>query len=117
MGVGFLCPKNPPSRPAARWDGAYPVFPNTAENIPALIREVADFVHERREGSEPIDIIWCGRSPADPAQAAEFMKPFAEAGLTWWLEDIEPANFWDNWDGTWPEEALHERIRQGPPAL
>ena len=43
--------------------------------------------HRHRDG--PFDITHIGRTPgADPAAAADIVAPYAEAGVTWWLERI-----------------------------
>jgi hypothetical protein len=34
----------------------------------------------------PFDVGWHGISPADPAEAAAVVAPWAAAGATWWLE-------------------------------
>jgi len=51
----------------------------------------------------------------DPAEERERIAPYAEAGVTWWLERITPDEFGGDWRGTWPFEAMRERIRRGPP--
>jgi hypothetical protein len=44
-----------------------------------------------------------------PAAAAAIVRPFAEAGATWWLEAMwEEPNGWED---------LLARVRQGPPNL
>ena len=44
-----------------------------------------------------------------PDRGGRHVVPYAEAGLTWWIEALG----W--WRGT-PEDAL-ARVRQGPPVL
>jgi hypothetical protein len=53
-----------------------------------------------------------------------FAQRSAEAGATWWVENITP-NRWRSWEGfwplvpgsgdDWPLEPMRERIRKGPP--
>ncbi|HLY32224.1 MAG TPA: hypothetical protein VKQ36_14430 [Ktedonobacterales bacterium] len=47
------------------------------------------------------------RTPGDnPERAREIVRPYAEAGLTWWLDYVGPA-FGDG-------AAMRKRIEQGP---
>ncbi|MCA1670090.1 MAG: LLM class flavin-dependent oxidoreductase, partial [Thermomicrobia bacterium] len=58
----------------------------------------------------PFDIVMEGRTPGDePERAAAIVRPFAEAGATWWTEAM-----WEAPNG--PDE-LRARIRQGPPPI
>ncbi len=45
----------------------------------------------------------------DPERAASVVRPFAEAGITWWIESM--------WSPPNEPEDLRARIRQGPPSL
>jgi hypothetical protein len=51
----------------------------------------------------------------DRAKDRATVEPYAEAGATWWLEDVSPWPFGWRWEGPWPIDAMRERIRQGPP--
>jgi hypothetical protein len=53
----------------------------------------------------------------DPAGERGRVLPYAQAGVTWWLERITPDEFGGDWRGSWPFEAMCERIRRGPPRL
>ena len=77
---------------------------------PPVLRQIADFIHDQRGPDSPaFDIVWEGQTPgADPAQAAEIVHPWAEAGATWWIESL--------WDTPDPSAAL-TRIQQGPPTV
>jgi hypothetical protein len=73
-------------------------------------REMKAFVEERRSATTPFDIIREGETPGDaPDEAAAIVRPWAEAGATWWMES--------RWDFATPMEAVRERIRQGPPRI
>ena len=63
--------------------------------------------HADEHAGPDFDIVVEGAT--DPERAAETVRPFAEAGATWWLESM-----WEEPNG--PEE-LRERIRSGPPRL
>ena len=96
---------------ALRYDGLLPAVKDEAgqwrETRPEDIREMKAFVEEERTASTPFDIVVEGTTPGDkPEQAAAQVRPWTEAGATWWIEAK-----WDAED----LEAVHERIRQGPP--
>lgn len=99
---------------ALRYDG---LLPNVrAENgeprdiTPDDIRAMAAYVAERRTSATPFDIVMEGETPGDdPAKAAEIVRPFAEAGATWWNES--------RWGAMNDVELVRARIRQGPPRI
>jgi hypothetical protein len=97
-----------------KYDGLIPVIkkPNGdhGEVTPAAIREMRKFVTDRRvvEGNmrKDFDIIKDGTTPLDRTKAKEIVKPFAEAGATWWMESM------------WGYKGLREvrkRAKAGPP--
>jgi hypothetical protein len=100
---------------AVQYDGLLPNLINPdgppREVTPDDIAAMRAWVTEHRPaGAGPFDIIWEGRTPGDdPAQAAALVRPFVDAGITWWLEAM--------WG---PPNALEDvlaRIRQGPPRV
>jgi hypothetical protein len=96
-----------------RYDGLLPARLNDsggwADITPDDIREMKAFIDEHRTADTPFDIIWEGETPGDdPEKAASMLQPWREAGVTWWMEA--------RW-GDVPQEAVRERIRQGPPRL
>ncbi len=97
---------------ALRFDGLLPqsldpVTRKIEQMTPQRLRQIADFAAEQRGPDDPIDIIWEGNTPgADLAQAAEIVRPWAEAGATWWIEAL--------W-GVENPAVIQERIQQGPP--
>jgi alkanesulfonate monooxygenase SsuD/methylene tetrahydromethanopterin reductase-like flavin-dependent oxidoreductase (luciferase family) len=100
---------------ALNWDGILParIAPpgEQAELTPEDIFALAQTVRAARPASADFDIVIEGETPGDaPAVAAAKVRPFAQAGATWWLEMI--------WSGPWKEgglAGLEQRIRQGPP--
>ena len=97
-----------------RYDGLLPNKLNPDGTFgdvkPEDIRAMAAYVAEHRTETTPFDIVMEGRTPGDdPAATAAIIRPFAEAGATWWLE-----GWWEAPNG--PEE-LRARIRQGPPRV
>jgi alkanesulfonate monooxygenase SsuD/methylene tetrahydromethanopterin reductase-like flavin-dependent oxidoreductase (luciferase family) len=92
-------------RRTLRWDGVV-----TQVGSPAEIAAIAEWVaRERANGGErPFEIVAQGTTPADPDGAVEVVRPYADAGATWWLDA--------DWDkGT--IKRLRQRVAAGPPPL
>ena len=75
---------------ALRWDGIIPQkYKSMARMTPAEVRELKQFVNEHRSLTTPFDIVVGGTTPGgNRKRAATIMRPFAEAGATWWLESL-----------------------------
>ena len=74
---------------------------------PETVAQIRQYVLERRATKDPFDIIVGGSTPGavkDRKKAAAKVRPFAEAGTTWWIESL--------WSGD-----VRKRIQQGPPRL
>jgi alkanesulfonate monooxygenase SsuD/methylene tetrahydromethanopterin reductase-like flavin-dependent oxidoreductase (luciferase family) len=117
--VAGMWPNKPPFRRAARWDGAFPIKagdPAEGGLQPDDVRALAAYIARYRTSGDPFDIVVAGVTPGgDPAAARAKAAAYADAGATWWLEDIGPWSLgWDQ-GGAGAVEAIHERIRQGPP--
>src|SRR5581483_674876 len=74
-----------------RYDGLMPNKINPdgtqADVTPDATRAMKAYIDQRRALSTPFDIISVGETPGDdPAQAADLVRPYAEAGSTWWME-------------------------------
>lgn len=96
-------PKQSQLRRAARWDGA--VIGGKPEELRA--RKAA--IEALRTSPSSLDIITEGETPPDdPARAAAIVRPYAEAGATWWLESM-----WE-WEGVTRNYDMRTRIRSGP---
>jgi hypothetical protein len=77
---------------------------------PEDLRTVIRYTQEHRAAAGPFDVALEGQTDGTVAdRGARHVIPYAEAGLTWWIEALG----W--WRGT-PEDAL-ARITQGPPVL
>jgi alkanesulfonate monooxygenase SsuD/methylene tetrahydromethanopterin reductase-like flavin-dependent oxidoreductase (luciferase family) len=104
-------PKRKPLRRAAHWDGIYLMTVNqvTGELLtPGEISEIVAYLKANREGNDPFDIAVNGETPADSRKGAEIVRPYYEAGATWWVEyEASRQSF----------EEYRERIRQGPPMV
>jgi alkanesulfonate monooxygenase SsuD/methylene tetrahydromethanopterin reductase-like flavin-dependent oxidoreductase (luciferase family) len=86
---------------AFRYDGW---MPSNVEDW----RAAGEYLRERRPADRPFDLVIEGRTPGDdPGTAREIIRPYVDAGATWWLETM-----WEAPNGT---EDVLARIRQGPP--
>jgi alkanesulfonate monooxygenase SsuD/methylene tetrahydromethanopterin reductase-like flavin-dependent oxidoreductase (luciferase family) len=75
---------------------------------PEQLAEMRDWIGARRS-LEGFDIIMEGTTSADDAAAAVAeVKPWADAGATWWIESD-----WSNWD----VGVMRRRIEAGPPRV
>ncbi|HZU66220.1 MAG TPA: LLM class flavin-dependent oxidoreductase [Ktedonobacteraceae bacterium] len=98
-------------RRVLRWDGLLPTKKDAANHpmTPDDIRAMKAFIDENRSLTTPFDIICEGETPGDDReQAASIVRPWAEAGATWWMEA--------RW-GNVSKEDVELRIRQGPPRI
>ncbi len=117
-------PNKPPFRRAARWDGAYPLGRGMSFNeklSPAQIREIVAYIRAHRESDAPFDVAHEGATQGGgAAQDVGLVAPYAEAGATWWLEDLNPWRFGWSGAGDWPPgvlEAMRARVLAGPPRI
>lgn len=107
-------PSEKSMRRALRYDGLLPAVVGGTAGKPGVtaetIRDMRRYVEENREDPGSFDIVWEGVTPGDdPGRAAEVVRPFAEAGATWWIESR-----WMPPNG--PDE-LRRRIEAGPPRV
>ena len=104
-----------PFRRAARWDGVIPGWDvwGDKKQMPDDFRAMENFINEERERAgvtAPFDVVLAGKSSGDrPEEDEAALRPFIEAGVTWWLEDLNP------WRGTMQQ--MRERLRKGPPRV
>jgi hypothetical protein len=74
---------------------------------PVDIKAIREFVEKNRNSSNPFDIVTGGRTPKkNPKSVLPHVKSLADAGATWWLEEM--------WSLS--EKDFRRRIEQGPPA-
>jgi len=96
-----------------RYDGLLPnkIASGDAEAsiTPEDIRAMKAYIEEHRSQSTPFEIVQEGETPGeDRERARAIVRPYAEAGATWWTES--------RWSFP-PIEELRRRIQQGPPRL
>ena len=97
---------------ALRYDGVLAAAAGGSAGSPGVtpetIREIKKYAE--RNGRGDLDIVWEGQTPGeDPEAAASIVRPYAEAGATWWIES--------SWTPPNAPEDLRRRIRQGPPRI
>lgn len=102
-------------RRALRYDGLLPVKMNERGEFvaldPADIRAMRAHIAAHRNPATPYDIVVEGRTPGNrPAEAAEQVREWAEAGATWWIEAM-----WGDGSDSTTLAVVRQRIRQGPP--
>jgi alkanesulfonate monooxygenase SsuD/methylene tetrahydromethanopterin reductase-like flavin-dependent oxidoreductase (luciferase family) len=102
-------PSEKSMRRALRYDGLL-AYTTRGEVTPEDIRAMKAYVEENRGATAPFDIVWEGVTPGeDPDRAAQIVGPFAEAGITWWMESM--------WSPPNEPDDLRTRIKQGPPPV
>ena len=105
-------------RRALRYDGLIPTIRGEdggmRQPTPPELRDVVAGVVERRgDASTPFDFVVEGTtSTSDRDRAADKVRPWAEAGATWYLEAR-----WGGPEGTAAVEPLRRRIAAGPPRI
>jgi alkanesulfonate monooxygenase SsuD/methylene tetrahydromethanopterin reductase-like flavin-dependent oxidoreductase (luciferase family) len=108
-------PRPKSMRRVLRCDGMIPQkMDGTGEPLnPDDVRAIRAWLDERRARTTPFDIVWESDTPGDdPAQAADNVRPWAEAGVTWWLESV-----WREPRSRGGLAGMRERIEQGPPMI
>lgn len=104
-------PRMKSMRRALRCDGLLPAKMNDAgkfeELTPDDIRDMKVFIDSKHALPAPFDIVMEGETAGhDRELAAAKIRPWAEAGVTWWIEALWRASDLD---------AVRTRVRQGPP--
>ncbi len=81
---------------------------------PDDVHDLCAWVERHRQGGTPFDVVLSGGTGRNEKRRAERVRPYAEAGATWW---IESAAWLAMWSAPGDVAAVRERIRLGPPAL
>ena len=89
-------PRPKSMRRVLRYDGLIPsAFDDDGtarQATPDEIRAMKSFVEANRPETTPFDIVVEGETPGDdPEQDAAIVRPWADAGATWWTDDVERA--------------------------
>jgi len=109
--VGGFWPNKGPFRRAAKWDGVLPLkLGHPIRPAPQDLRDILDFIAKHRSIANHFEaaiIGWgTGRNKEENARR---VRPYVEAGLTWWLESL--------YIGHDSVEKMRKRIRMGPPSF
>lgn len=117
--IGGYWPNKVPFRRGARWDGIFPLFTGDEESHLDQLKETIRYVQDLRQDNDPFDVAYLGTpTPGDDLQlAGEIVAPYAEVGVTWWMEPLNPTLYDSEWEGVWPYESMRERVIMGPPLL
>jgi alkanesulfonate monooxygenase SsuD/methylene tetrahydromethanopterin reductase-like flavin-dependent oxidoreductase (luciferase family) len=110
--VGGYWPHKAPMRRAARWDGVFPLQSGLGAKrmmAPDVVREVVAYVQSQRTDETAIDVVHWGLSSVKREDDLRVVQAYAEAAVTWWLENINP--------GRGSIRQMRERIRSGPPRV
>ncbi len=106
--VACMWPNKKPLRRAAQWDGVFPVGWETPMQ-PDDFREMLRYIDRHRVGDRSFDVAHWGMTQGQSVADADIVLPYAEAGVTWWIENISDVR------GSFDE--MRERVRRGPPKL
>ncbi len=101
-------PKYAPFRRAAKWDGVALKSINVEKGKWLMLddfRACLAYIQEQRTQDTPFDVVMSGETPLDIQQGIDIVRPFQEAGATWWVEE----------GLGWELAEFRERIRSGPP--
>ncbi len=105
--AGYI-PHTAPFRRAARWDGVVPGKWDDTQMTPDDVKSLRTTIRSLQAEEKPFDIVMgFATDGKDKSLASSIVTPYAEAGVTWWLEPIDP------WRGSLEE--MEQRISQGPP--
>lgn len=107
--VAGYWPNRKPFRRAAQWDGMLPGKVNEQDLTPGELKDIIAYVQQHRVRRTPFDIAVYGFTPSNPHKAAKIVRPWIEAGATWWREGL------GDWRGTL--KTVRARIKSGPPLL
>lgn len=90
-------------RRAARWDGLV-----SQVGEPSELGPITSWLDRERPSwrTDGFELVAQGATPPDPARAADAVRPWAEAGATWFLDG--------DWSGA-TMRSQRERIDAGPP--
>jgi alkanesulfonate monooxygenase SsuD/methylene tetrahydromethanopterin reductase-like flavin-dependent oxidoreductase (luciferase family) len=102
--VGGILPATRTVDRAARWDGMVPIRYSDGRLATVSPEDIADLGTRiaaiRRSGSAPDGggdlVVWAEAADA-PAAVPEIIRPYEEAGATWWIESARPVDGW--WEG------------------
>jgi len=109
--VGGFWPNKAPFRRAAKYDGVIPLrLARPIRPEPKDLRNILEYIRQYRTSSTGFDVaVIGGGTGKSHTEDAKKLQPFAEAGMTWWLESFFLQRN--------SHKEMRKRIRQGPPRI
>jgi hypothetical protein len=111
---GWPRPKS--MRRAALQDGWLPAYVGDGELTPALLAEGVDWIRKERQEHgltmDGYDVVAEGMTSAGDPAAADTVRPWAQAGATWWIDAD-----WSSMDRDVVRQAAERRLKAGPPRI
>ncbi|PWI46794.1 LLM class flavin-dependent oxidoreductase [Candidatus Heimdallarchaeota archaeon B3_Heim] len=94
-----------------KYDGILPVIMSKKgkfeEITPEYIQQISNFIEKERPTTNGFDIVIEGTTPSnDLSKAKDIVRPFEEAGGTWWIESMWEVDTLD---------PVMKRLEEGPP--
>ena len=110
--VAGTWPNKKPFQRAALYDGVFPISVDWQKSLtPDELIQIIEIVKQNRPSLDNFDVVIAGNTPGDQRKGDQIVKPYEQAGATWWCENINFLRFSNS------PKLLLERIRQGPPKL
>lgn len=106
-----------PLKRAVKYDGYFPLKFGDNLSIDEW-QGIRDKIKQHRTSDAPFDLIHGGYLPDEPDAAAKMVAPYAELGMDWWIENVEPFRYGLGWDKPIPLNMIEDmemRIRRGAP--
>jgi alkanesulfonate monooxygenase SsuD/methylene tetrahydromethanopterin reductase-like flavin-dependent oxidoreductase (luciferase family) len=102
---------------ALRYDGIIPTVSDAGGGMrnptPEEIPRIKKYVDAKRSSKKPFEIVVEGRNlPDDEVKTREIVRPWAEAGATWYI-----ATKWGAMDKPKLLDEFFFRVKEGPPSL
>ena len=122
--IGGNWDKRKPKLRAARYDGYFPLkwlSMVTLDEWQEIKTTLDRYRQQFQRSDKPFALIQGGQTPGDnPVAAAEIARPYADFGIDWWIESVDPWRWGASGEEAFSAESVHlmeERIHQGPPQL
>jgi alkanesulfonate monooxygenase SsuD/methylene tetrahydromethanopterin reductase-like flavin-dependent oxidoreductase (luciferase family) len=109
-------PRSKSMRRAALQDGWLPTGVGDGDLTPEQLTEGVEWIRTERNAHgltmDGYDVITEGNTSADDPAAADTVRPWAEAGATWWIDAD-----WSSMDRDVVHQAAERRLKAGPPRI
>ncbi|MBK9125062.1 MAG: LLM class flavin-dependent oxidoreductase [Chloroflexi bacterium] len=116
--IGGTYDKLAPQRRAARFDGYVPLKWGEQLTLDEWAA-IQTYIGARRTSDSPFDFVHGGTSTGTRVDGTPHdTGDYAAAGVTWWVESVDPWRFGHSYEAPIPEEAygqMEARITAGPP--